>query len=210
MERGLFDQRADAVARVALPVPIDELFDYAIPAGLDAGARPGCRVQVRFRERTLVGVIVERSERAAFDGRLRPLERVVDTEPALSAAMIAMLRDAATEVLCPIGIAIATALPAGSAPRTAAGFAITPRGLAALETGAAQGASREVLEALRGRPRTNAQLRKAGGSDELLERLLGDGCVARSGIDVSAAARVARVRMARVPQGTGPRRGAAP
>jgi primosomal protein N' (replication factor Y) len=198
MEPGLFDVDAAAIARVALPVPIDELFDYAIPDGLDARAQPGCRVQVRFRERSLVGLIVERGGSAEFRGRLRPLERVIDAEPALSAAMLALLREAAAEVLCPVGVAIASALPAGSAPRTAQGFAITPRGLAALESGASQGAAREVLERLKAKPRTAAQLRKVPGAADLLERLLGDGFVAKSGIDVSAAARVARVRMAAI------------
>ena len=45
------------------------------------------------------------------------------------------LRDAAAEVLCPIGIALATALPAGSAPRVSRGFALTARGSAALAGG---------------------------------------------------------------------------
>ena len=65
------------MARVALPVPIDELFDYAVPPALAAAAQPGCRVRVRLRRRPLVGVIVERSVASAFGGRLA-LARAAD------------------------------------------------------------------------------------------------------------------------------------
>ena len=57
----LFAPREHDVARVALPVPIDRLFDYAVPPALSAGAQPGCRVRVRLRRRRLAGVIVERA-----------------------------------------------------------------------------------------------------------------------------------------------------
>ena len=44
MSASLFEPApTGAVARVALPVPVDELFDYSLPAALDADAQPGCR-----------------------------------------------------------------------------------------------------------------------------------------------------------------------
>ena len=45
------------------------------------------------------------SEDAAGSGveGLRPLERVLDPEPVLSPTMLAMLREAADEYLCPLG-----------------------------------------------------------------------------------------------------------
>src|SRR5262249_28063137 len=74
------------VARVALPVPSDELYDYAVPAELDAQAAPGCRVRVPFGgrgARRLVGVIVERAGEARFAGELRAVEQVLDEEPVI-------------------------------------------------------------------------------------------------------------------------------
>ncbi|MEE8508699.1 MAG: hypothetical protein V3T07_06515, partial [Myxococcota bacterium] len=60
MAEPLFAPTDARVARVALPVPIDSLFDYRVPDELAAQAVPGCRALVRFRERQLTGVIVER------------------------------------------------------------------------------------------------------------------------------------------------------
>src|SRR5262245_51760342 len=93
--------RPALVARVALPIAVDELFDYAVPAELDAAARPGCRVRVRLGRRTVVGVIAERPEAARYEGELRPIEELLDAEPAIQASLLAVLREEAAELLCP-------------------------------------------------------------------------------------------------------------
>jgi primosomal protein N' (replication factor Y) len=121
MTQPLFSLPDTEVTRVALPLPIDELFEYSLPPELAADARPGCRVQVPLRGRVLTGVIVERGERKA-SYPLRPLHALLDPEPVLSEAMLRMLREAAAEILCPLGIALAVALPPGSAPRVSAGL----------------------------------------------------------------------------------------
>ena len=51
-----------AVVRVALPVPIDSLFDYDVPRECAESARPGHRALVPFSGRRLTGVIVQRFE----------------------------------------------------------------------------------------------------------------------------------------------------
>ncbi|MDH3521848.1 MAG: hypothetical protein OEM49_15475, partial [Myxococcales bacterium] len=119
MSDPLFASGDREVARVALPVPVDALFDYAVPDRLARQAVVGCRVLVPFRERRLAGVVLERAGRSDFSGALRPIEKVLDTEPALSPTMLGILREAAAQVLCPIGLAVAAALPPGAAPRSA-------------------------------------------------------------------------------------------
>jgi primosomal protein N' (replication factor Y) len=200
-EQSLFAVEARNVARVALPVPIDEAFEYSVPAALELRAQPGCRVQVRFRERRLTGVIIERADRAEFQGRLLPIEFVIDDEPVLSRSMLKLLTEAADEVLCPIGIAMATALPAGSAPRTTVGYRITPRGLAALESGAVGREVGAVLESLTKTPRSLTQLNKLTGEAGLVAQLARDGLVVKTGLDRSASARVATIRTASVAPG---------
>ncbi len=200
MDQPLFAPARCDIVRVALPLPVDELFEYAVPLELDEHARPGCRVRVRVRERLLTGVIVERTGHPQFQGRLLPIECVVDLEPALSKAMLEMLREAATELLCPLGIALATALPAGSAPRTAAGYAITRNGRAALAASAVTESDRSLLRALDRRPRTRTYLSKLGGAKRLdaFER---DGLVVRTSLLRPAAARFATIRTANVASG---------
>ena len=68
------------VARVLpmLGVPhLDRLFDYAVPADLDAHAQPGVRVRVRFSGRLVDAFVIERRRRSDHPGELRPLERVI-------------------------------------------------------------------------------------------------------------------------------------
>lgn len=194
-------------ARVALPVPVDELFDYSVPEALREHARPGCRVQVRFRDRHLTGIIVERGGGDEYRGRLRPVEAVIDPEPVLSTAMISILREAAHDVLCPIGVALATALPSGSAPRMVPGFAITRRGREALRVGALRGPHLRILEALSDHPQTGSSLRgratPVGLAD--LER---DGLVVRTAVERAASARERTVRMLAVSDGVDAERAA--
>ncbi|MEM7409035.1 MAG: primosomal protein N' [Myxococcota bacterium] len=194
---------ASRVARVALPVPVDELFEYTIPATIAAKIEPGMRVRVRFGGRALVGVVVERASAPHFEGRLRPIEAVVDSAPVLSPALLTVLRDTADDVLCPIGIALATALPAGSAPVIRKGYALTPRGRHAAESGAARGAVRAILEALARAPRTAAQLRAQGGAQTVptLDALSRDGWVRSQEIERGPTARVARERIAAITPG---------
>ncbi len=195
MDQPLFALARCDIARVALPLPVDELFEYAVPAEFDLQARPGCRVQVRLRDRQLTGVIVERTGHPRFQGRLLPIERVLDFEPALSNAMLELLREAAREVLCPLGIALASALPAGSAPRAVAGYAITRSGRAALDAGAVNAIDRSLLVLLEGEPRPRSYLGKLDGAQRLdaLER---DGLVARISLSRPALARLATIRIA--------------
>jgi len=196
MDQPLFAPVGGEIARVALPLPVDELFEYAVPAKLDERAQPGCRVHVRVRDRALTGVIVERTSHPRFQGRLLPIESVLDREPALSQAMLDLLREAAAEVLCPLGIALAAALPAGSAPRTAAGYAITDRGRAALAAGAIAAPDQPLLEALERQPRTRRDLDKLGDAKRLdaFER---DRLVVRTSVLRPAAARFATIRTAK-------------
>jgi primosomal protein N' (replication factor Y) len=195
MTQSMFAPPGEQVVRVALPVPADELFEYALPEDGADHAQPGCRVQVRLRGRALTGVIVERGERRHRGGRLRTLERVVDSEPVLSPGMLAMLREAAAEVLCPLGIALATALPAGSAPRVHRGLALTGRGRAALEAGALPALARRALAALATGPRTRAEWKRLGDA-ALLRDLEDDGLVAPRDVERGPAARPATRRVA--------------
>ena len=92
---------------------------------------------------------------------------MIDPEPVLSTEMLDVLREAARHTLCPIGLALAAALPSGSAPRMISGFSITPRGRRALQSGALRGQPLRVIEALSQHPLTGASLRKRTSIDGL-------------------------------------------
>ena len=191
------------MARVALPVPVDELFEYTIPAARAAAIRPGCRVRVRFGGRTLVGVVVERADRAGYPGRLRAIEAVIDEAPVLSRELLDVLREAARDVLCPVGLALAAALPSGSAPFFARGFALTPRGRAAAQSGAVRGAAARALAALATGPVARAALARQLGARRpaALAALERDGLIAPCEVEQGPRARAATERVASLAPG---------
>ena len=66
------------IARVALPVALDQCFDYWVPAGL--ALAPGSIVEARLGARRLHGVVVDVDDSTALaPERMRPLDAVADT-----------------------------------------------------------------------------------------------------------------------------------
>ncbi|OOW90402.1 primosomal protein N' [Xanthomonas campestris pv. vitistrifoliae] len=101
-----------ATLRVALPVPLPQLFDYLPPAdaALTDPARVGCRVRVPFGPRELVGVVVEIGQLPAADG-LRPALAWCDQAPLLVDELARSLHWLARYTHAPLGEAQASALP---------------------------------------------------------------------------------------------------
>ncbi|HPG25329.1 MAG TPA: primosomal protein N', partial [Myxococcota bacterium] len=202
--------------RVALPVPVDRVFSYRAKTGALAGdALVGVRVQVGFGGQKLVGLVVpddvegasppESSEEPARHA-LSAIEAVLDEEPVVSESMIRVLAAEAREIFCPIGLALAHALPPGSTPRTARPFALTKRGERALATGAlgreaGGGDAIPLLRQLAEGPATLGTLVRALPRVPVarrLEGLLRDGLVERRVELRRARARVPTERFVRV------------
>ncbi|WP_082468805.1 primosomal protein N' [Sciscionella sediminilitoris] len=76
------------IARCCVDVPLahlDRLFDYLIPAELDADLVPGTRVRVRFAGRLVNAFVLERAaESEVPSGKLAYVERLVSPDPVLS------------------------------------------------------------------------------------------------------------------------------
>jgi len=197
----LFASARGRVLRVALPVPIDSLFDYLPPADeepttADDPPWPGRRVLVPFSGRRLTGVVVETTETSTRAGRLERAERTLDDEPVVGSALLDALREAAKQALCPLGMALSPALPPGSSPRVVRQLRLTPRGRDALESGAARGAVRQILQELAERSLSPVALaRRLPRSDEVRAALR---AVERDGLARGALAE--RAPAARVPQ----------
>lgn len=120
------------VARVLVDkglVHLDRFFDYAVPAAMDAEARPGVRVRVRFgagekggrREggRLVSGFIVERVAQSEFRGVLAPIAQVLSPEPVLSSELLALCRAVADRYAGSLADVVQLAVPprrAGSRP----------------------------------------------------------------------------------------------
>lgn len=83
------------VARVAVDIAhshLDRLFDYSVPAGLDAKAVPGCRVKVRFAGKLVDGFLTERVDSSDHEGKLGLIVKVVSAEAVLRPDVLAAAR----------------------------------------------------------------------------------------------------------------------
>ncbi len=201
-DQPLFRIEAPRVARVALPVPENQLFDYAVPAEFARDVEPGRRVRVQLQSRRVTGVILALAEAGEAPKRqLRPLEAVLDAEPALPAPLVRAIEQEAHALLCPIGIAIAAALPPGAAPRSVRGLALSPRGEEALRSGALRGVAAQALALLGTGPRTAAWLAKRGISGELVRQLERDDLLAQALVERGPAVRPALRHVAHVALG---------
>ncbi|MCZ7430260.1 primosomal protein N' [Streptomyces sp. WMMC1477] len=112
------------VARVLVDkglVHLDRYFDYAVPAAMDAEARPGVRVRVRFgageregrREggKLLNGFIVERLADSDYPGTLAPIAQVLSPEPVLTPALLALCRSVADRYAGALADVVQLAVP---------------------------------------------------------------------------------------------------
>jgi len=99
------------VLRVALDVPVAKLFDYLID---DASlAASGDRVVVPFGARQRIGVVVEISDASSVAAsRLKPVVRILDDAPRLSASWLEQMRFLSSYYQRPYGETVAGALPA--------------------------------------------------------------------------------------------------
>jgi len=102
-----------AVARVVPLTPVDKVYSYLVPAGLEAEAVPGARVVVPFGPRTLTGVVAERTEQTG-DRKLKPIRDVLDDAPSFSPEMLKLTRWVAEYYVCAWGEVLKAALPAGA------------------------------------------------------------------------------------------------
>jgi primosomal protein N' (replication factor Y) (superfamily II helicase) len=98
-----------AIARVALDVPVDSVFDYRTG---EEPLVPGQLVVVPFGRRRQVGVVLETADSSEIpDARIRRIERIVAIDP-LTPDLLGLIRFASGYYRCPIGQAALMALPA--------------------------------------------------------------------------------------------------
>ncbi|MET8835778.1 primosomal protein N' [Micromonospora sp. NPDC004540] len=126
-----------------VPLPhLDRPFDYLVPDTLDADARPGVRVKVRFAGQLVDGWLLERVAESAHP-RLAYLEKVVSPVPVLAPEVAELARAVADRYAGSLADVLRLAVPprharvekdvtatdaagADDAPPTAAGHAAEP------------------------------------------------------------------------------------
>jgi primosomal protein N' (replication factor Y) (superfamily II helicase) len=113
---------------VALPVPLRTTFTYAIPDALRESIRPGSRVLVPFRNKSLVGVVVECVQHGPDGAKIRDVTKVLDFVPALTPKLIELAHWIAGYYLAPVGEVFRAMLPPITELRTQRQIVLTAAG----------------------------------------------------------------------------------
>ena len=175
-----------AVLRVALPVPLPNLFDYLPPAAGEACM--GSRVLVPFGRGRLVGVVVAVEAETTLGGnRLKQVIRLLDEAPLLDAELMQTLAWAADYWLGAPGEAYANALPLAlreAKPLPPVGdeyWSLTAAGQSAQDAGSRRGGSKALLTLLATGSMSAQELtERLPGWREAARRLAGAGLLERS------------------------------
>lgn len=101
----------NSVIEVAIPLPLDRTFSYAVPEPLRPSVMQGVRVFVPFGRRKLTGYVLGPASAPA--GELKEIIGVLDAAPLFTPRELAFYRWIAAYYLQPLGEVIKTALPAG-------------------------------------------------------------------------------------------------
>jgi primosomal protein N' (replication factor Y) len=115
-----------AYCEVALPVPLDRAFTYAVREG--QLPRRGARVIVPFRNEKLIGVVIGLNAKVPADFEVRYLEAVLDDEPLLSEPLLALAEWMAQYYLAPLGEVLRGMLPLMAEVRRTVYYRITDLG----------------------------------------------------------------------------------
>ena len=123
---------------VALAVPLDIVFTYAVPEGMQPVV--GGRVLVPFRQQRMSGIVT-----AVHDDKPKVKTKnvisVLDPVPVLDAQLIRLGQWIADYYLAPIGEVFRTMLPLGAEFKKAIGYCITEEGHLALHRAGVSGSS---------------------------------------------------------------------
>ena len=99
---------------VILPLPLDGVFTYSVPQGMEEQVQPGLRVLVPLgRNKTYVAVIAAIREKAPEGYSTKDILQVLDISPILLPAQLKLWQWIASYYMSPIGEVFKAALPSG-------------------------------------------------------------------------------------------------
>ncbi|MGB6475106.1 MAG: primosomal protein N' [Candidatus Sulfotelmatobacter sp.] len=123
---------------VAVPVPLDMVFTYRVPA--DAVPIVGGRVLVPFRQQRMTGIVVDLHDRKP-SVQIKNLISVLDPAPVLDEQLLHLGRWIADYYLAPIGEVFRTMLPLSAEFKRSIGYSISDGGQMALHMAGMSGSS---------------------------------------------------------------------
>lgn len=98
---------------IILPLPINSLFSYSVPQGMEADVAGGKRVLVPFGKSKLTVGLIVRSHNTKPEFAVKPIEKIIDREPVVTEGQLKLWQWVADYYMSPIGEVFNAALPAG-------------------------------------------------------------------------------------------------
>lgn len=98
------------IARVAVDLALDRIFDYSVPADISSSIEVGRRVRVPFGRTEALGYVVGLVETSEVP-KLKPVSRLVDDKPVLTPAVLRLAEWIADYYCATVEQAIRTVLP---------------------------------------------------------------------------------------------------
>lgn len=99
-------------AQIALPLPLEESYDYAIPEAIISQIKIGCRVKVSFGRQMLTGFCIGISEQTRISAdKIKQILEILDFEPVISEKMLVFARWWARYYHCSLGEALEATVP---------------------------------------------------------------------------------------------------
>jgi primosomal protein N' (replication factor Y) len=123
---------------VAVPVPLDMVFTYRVPA--DATPVVGGRVLVPFRQQRMTGIVVDLHDRKP-NVTTKSIISVLDAMSVLDARLLQLGRWIADYYLAPLGEVFRTMLPLNAEFKRSIGYRLTEQGQMALHQAGVSGSS---------------------------------------------------------------------
>jgi primosomal protein N' (replication factor Y) (superfamily II helicase) len=123
---------------VAVPVPLDMVFTYRVPA--NAAPVVGGRVLIPFRQQRMTGIVVELHDRKPSVTTKNVLS-ALDTTPVLDEQLLQLGRWIADYYLAPLGEVFRTMLPLSAEFKRSIGYRLTEEGQMSLHLAGMSGSS---------------------------------------------------------------------
>jgi primosomal protein N' (replication factor Y) (superfamily II helicase) len=148
---------------VALPVPLDQMFTYAVNGGIPV---VGARVLVPFSGQKLMGVVVRVHEDAPVDDfEVKPVQQVLDDAAVLPDDLMKLAAWIASYYVAPLGEVLRGMLPLAAEVKRHFFYRIAEAGLKVLYEGAVKGSSRRSKLSAEDQNREYAVLNYLEGGD---------------------------------------------
>ncbi len=99
---------------VVFPLPFRNSFTYSVPREYETLVQIGVRAVVPFGKRTLTGFIINKSETTNVEGKIKPLNDIIDDKPIFNKKALKFYKWLSEYYLSSLGEAIKLSVPYGS------------------------------------------------------------------------------------------------